>query len=103
MIFFCTAALCRSAITRKVPATSASCAIYLESAVFMLHISRETSGIHRVIAGRVFFSSSMGFWLAPFQLTKTDAPNTRVSKDTSPALGRPAGALTVFTWKEPHF
>ena len=52
--------------------------IHLESAVFMFHMTGTTQESPGHCEPRVR-SPSNGFWLAPSQLTKTDAPNTRVS------------------------
>src|ERR1700694_1772029 len=52
--------------------------IHLESAVFMFHIKQTTQGITGSL--RAACSEPVQRFLAcPFKLTKTDAPNTRVS------------------------
>jgi hypothetical protein len=66
-------------------------AIDLESASFLFHISATTQGITGSL--RAACSEPVQRFLAcPFQLTKTDAPNTRVSLTLARSWRIPPGA-----------
>ena len=76
--------------------------IHLESAAFMFHMSITTQGITGSL--RAACSDPVQRFLAcPFQLTKTDAPNTRVSLTPPRALLADIAGRLPFMMERTHF
>jgi hypothetical protein len=79
--------------------------IYLESAVFVFHISGtnpESSGQRELRVPKPCSIFSSGFWLAP-SANNIDAPYTRVSQAPRAFSANRTGKLALYIGKYPLF